>query len=110
MSGAWSLSYSSRRGQDVLGVQLDVVFTDASARAAAVHAVDVHSNFARQSSHVRRGGNRIAMLRAGDFSQLHGHGERRSRCIRLIGWQCLLFGLALGFHRHLERQARRLLS
>src|ERR1019366_1096859 len=88
---------------------LHVVFTDAPARASAGHAANIHTNFARQTTHVRRRRYRIAVC-AGNLTQLHGHAERRYRDLRLIGWQRLFFSFALGAHGQLEREPCRLLS
>jgi len=99
-----------RRSQHVLGVQLDVVIADASARAAALNGVDVHSDFARQTSYTRRSRNRIAMFGARNLAELNRHGKARRRCRGLIRRKRLLFGLALGAHRHLKRKASGLLS
>ena len=67
-----------RRGgcrQHVLGMQFDVIVTDASARTAALNVVDVHSDFTRQATHAWRSRDRIAMLRPSHFAQLVGHCE-----------------------------------
>ncbi len=65
----WGLRRTGRRDESILGVQLYIVFTDASAGSAAFHAVNVDTDLARQAAHMRSGGGWIAMLRAGNFAE-----------------------------------------
>jgi len=91
-------------------VGLDVIFADASARPGAFHFVDVDAQFSRQSPDTGRGWNGLTMFGARNFAQLQRHGEGGRRQLRLIGWQRLFFGFALGTNRGLECQARSVLS
>ena len=91
-------------------VRLDVVFADASAGAGAFDFVDVDADFARQTPHVRRGGNGLTMFGAGNFAQLRRHGEHGRGLLRLVGRQRLFFGFAFGANRGLKCEARAVLS
>ena len=102
------------RGQHVFRVQFYIFFTDASARAVTLHAVDVDANFSRQPTHMGRGGHRIAMLGAGNLTELHRHGNSRLPGFRLcflrkIRRQSLFFCFAFSFHCELKSEARGLL-
>ena len=112
MSGAWRrLGRRGCRRQQPLGESLNVIFADAAARPPALYFVDINANLAGKSPHMRSCGNRLAMLRASDLTQLHGHGERcRARLLRLVGRQSLLFRLAFCANRRLKRQTRPVLS
>src|SRR5580698_1982529 len=69
-ASARSLCSATRRRKSILGGKFYIIFADASARSAAFHAVDVHSDFAGETAHVRSGGDGIAVLGAGNFSKL----------------------------------------
>ena len=88
---------------------LDVIFADARARARSLDRVNVHAQFAGQTPHVRRGGNRVAMFDARHLAQLRRHAERFFDHRRQIGRQRLFFGFSFGSHGRLESQARSLL-
>src|SRR5271165_32629 len=106
MSGARrGLGRGRSRGEQGLGVSLDVVFADASARACAFHFVNVNADFAGKSSHVGRGRNRLAIFGARNFAQLYGHGEYRCDRLRLIRRQRLFFRFAFGANGGLKREA-----
>ncbi len=71
--------------------------------------VNINAEFSRQTADVRSGRNRVA-LTAGNFAQLHRHGEGRSGRLRRVGRQGLLFGFALGLDCCLKGQARGMLA
>src|ERR1700691_4745574 len=91
--------------QRFFGAELHVIFADAAAGAATCDAVNVDSDFARQTTYMRRGGHGITMLSAGDFAQLLRHSEGRRLGLRWIGRQRLFFGLALSAQSHVEGES-----
>src|SRR5579864_8848882 len=96
--------------EQCLRMRLDIVFTDASARAASFHVVNVDADLARQSADVGSSGDGFATLGAGHLFELRRHSEARENWLRLIGWKRLFFGFALGVDSRLESQARSVLS
>ena len=106
--GAWTAVAAAE--SSALAYSLDVVFADAAAGAGAFHFVNVDADFAGEASHVRRGGNGLAMFGACNFAQLRRHGEGRRGGLRLVGRQRLFFGFAFGANRGLKCEARAVLS
>ena len=87
-------------------MRLDVIFVDASARTAAFHFMNVHADFSRQATDVRRGGSRCTMFGSRNLAQLLRHGENFGRMrLRLVREKYLRFSFSLGLYGRLQRQA-----
>ena len=87
-------------------MSLNVIFVDASARAAAFNFINIDADLARQAANVRRSRRRCTMLGARNLAQLLRHGECFGCEGRgLIRQNHLRFSFALGVDRRLQRQA-----